>query len=98
MNYTDVKKLDTVLTENEYVENRVDRSAAARSEETVEEVKARIQKRRLPQRRLPLKKTGEKKPGLLKSIKNKIDIYDALMIPVGAGIIVAFIMLALKLI
>jgi hypothetical protein len=93
MNYTDVKKLDTVLTENEYVENRIGRGDAARSEEIGEELGPRTQKRRLPP-----KKAGERRPSLIKSLKNKIDIYDALMIPVGAGIIVAFIMLALKLI
>ncbi|MDR2046511.1 MAG: hypothetical protein LBP79_01170 [Clostridiales bacterium] len=87
MNYGDIKKLNTVITENEYFENKIGApDGTADKPPTVE-------KKRKPSAGLP-------RPNMsfIKGLKGKLDMYDAIMIPVGVGILAAFVMLVLKII
>ncbi|MDR3264244.1 MAG: hypothetical protein LBT30_08055 [Clostridiales bacterium] len=87
MNYGDIKKINTVITENEFFENKIGYEKAESGAEAAV---------------VPRKKLNISFPHLkldfFKGLKNKLDIYDAVMIPVGAGILVAFIMLILKVV
>ncbi|MDR3293212.1 MAG: hypothetical protein LBT20_03815 [Clostridiales bacterium] len=96
MDYSDIKRLDTVLTENNYFENRIGKKTEA---ETTEGLSAPAAVKKPWDFKLPhLNFRMSFAKGFMKSLKGKFDIYDAIMIPVGIGILAAFVMLILKVI
>jgi hypothetical protein len=91
MNYGDIKRLNTVVTENEYFENKIGAEAEV-YEKTPDAPLERVKKTR--------KAFAFPRPNFafLRTLKAKFDVYDAIMIPVGAGILVAFVMLIMKIV
>ncbi|MDR1906573.1 MAG: hypothetical protein LBQ27_06700 [Clostridiales bacterium] len=84
MNYDNIKRLNTVVTENSYIENRIGEQNSA----VPEAIEHKGMRFRLP--RVDM--------NIIKRLKGKLDIYDAIMIPVGVGILAAFVMLILKVV
>ncbi|MDR1939354.1 MAG: hypothetical protein LBQ40_00980 [Clostridiales bacterium] len=93
MDYSGVKRISTVVTENQYFENRV-----GEAERPSAPISASEKKDKKAFYKLPSFKRSAIGLNLFKRIKDKLDVYDAIMIPVGVGILVAFIMLILKVV
>jgi hypothetical protein len=91
MNYGDVKRLNTVVTENEYFENKI----GVEREGGEEVFDAPAEKVKRTRKALAFPRLNF---AFLKNLRTKLDVYDAIMIPVGAGILVAFVMLIMKII
>ncbi|MDR2090186.1 MAG: hypothetical protein LBP62_00780 [Clostridiales bacterium] len=92
MNYGDIKRLDTIVTKNEYFENKI---GAAEFGGVADAASAPVENEKKSSKKLSVPRPNF---AFLKALKAKFDVYDAIMIPVGAGILVAFVMLVLKII